>query len=479
MKAAGLHVASRVFRIVTLEKTGRGLRVLAVREVPRAEGPPSFPRVEASAEVVAGVAGRQMYIREVSLPFVAPAQIAEVLPYEVEAFLPQPAEEIVLSWLPAAAGRGNGKEEGPRVLAAAVPRETLKGLLADLADGGVDPVSVTGDLFALPDAWEAPPPDGRALFVDADVRETAVLGWEGGTARFAHVLPFGAGEEPAQAAPFAERLVRDLRRILLVAGWEEGLREIRLSGATAVRGEVPRALETLGASVRVWEAPSAAGREALTPAHAIAYGLAVRGLAPSRAPVEFRTGPFRGRTRWERWTGALMVLEACAVLAFSLWGFGAWLRLREARAGCARIEAWREQALAAVPEAAGLPPEEAVSFLRDKATSFATGLPVAGGEDRLVSAWDLLGALMRAVPVGMPLARLDEIRITQREILVRGAVRDDAGKTGADWAWALETACREAVAFSVQKAIDVKPPDAAGETSFDLRLSVKGTDRGR
>ncbi len=471
MKATGLDVDGAGLRVVTLDGAAHAARVATAAEAPRADLA-GLPRPALAEEVVAGIGARALFLREVSLPFVQESQIPEVLPFEVEAFLPCPAEEISLAWLPMEPARAPDAEgNGSRgtVLAVAVRKDRLRDILASLGEGGVDPVSLSADLFALPEAWPDAGTEEPAVLADLDDARTAVLGWHAGKVRFARLLP------PAEEGEAGVRdVAADIVRTLLAVDWQGRVKDLRVSGRRAEEPGFADALsKALSVPVRVWQGPPFEGTP-LAPRFAVAYGLARRGLGSRACDVELRTGAFRSRNRWERLLGPFLALAACSVAALGLVAWGAWTRFRDARAEYREIAGWQSEALAAAfPESADIPPEEVLPFLRQKQAEFTSGPLGAGREGgRFFSAWDLFLEFIRCVPKGMPVARLDDVIVNQREVTIRGMTRDGAGKTGADWAWELERACRGSKWFSVARPVEVKPPES-GSTPFELRLAVR------
>lgn len=471
MKATGLDVDGAGLRVVTLEGTEHDARVSCAAEAARADLS-GLPRQALEVETVAGIGAHELFLREVSLPFVPEGQIPEILPFEVEAFLPCPAEEISLAWLPMTSARAAGADgDGARstVLAVAVRKDRLKEILASLQAGGVDPVSLSADLFALPEAWPDIDAAEPVLLIDLDEAKIAVVGWHAGKVRFARLLP-----PPMEGEPGARDLAADIVRTLLSVDWLGRVKELCLSGLRAAEPGLADLLSReLNIPVRVWQGPECDGK-ALAPRFAVAYGLARRGLGSRTCEVELRTGEFRSRNRWERLMRPLLALAACATIGLGLVAWGSWTRFRNARAEYQRIAGWQAETFAAtLPEAAGLPPEEVLAFLRQKQVEFTSGPLGAGREGgRFFSAWDLFLEFIRCVPQGMPLPRIDDAIMSQREVTIRGMTRDGTGKTGADWAWELERACRGSKWFAVSRTVEVKPPES-GQTPFELRLSVK------
>lgn len=512
MKSAGVDIDVRGIKVVCLSGSQKSLKVLHAEEVPyqgepRGDLPGADLLPEPAAldrvpgrfmpeEVAVGIGAQSVFLREVRVPFESASQVAETLPYEVEAFLPFPAEETALSWIPL------GSEEGrATVLAAAIPRKSVAGMLAAFRARGFEPATVTAGLFALADAWADLAACPRALLVHVEQRKTALVGWMGGTIRFARELPVGVGDlahpqgvaapvaqaggaeplaEAAEASPSADavrdRLLPEIRRTLVAAGWADGPGEIRASG---LLGALPGAMEQLGAdlgaAVRLWEVPGPGGA-ALDPRFAVAYGLARRAMGGGRAAMELLGGDLAPAKRWKRVAGSLLALEACALLALGLFAWGEWGRFRAAQRSFAEIDGWQRQAQERYfPDDAGLEPEEVLTFFLAKGTEFQEGAQRIG-KARILSAWDLFLELVQCIPQGMPLPRFEEIRISQGgtrggEVQVLGLTAAEGGKTGGDWAWKLEERCEASERFQKSKPISIS--DDKGLTRFDLSLKVE------
>ena len=173
MKTAGIELASGTLRVVVLEGTAASHRVALAEEVPLGESPEA---VTARRRVLTSVPSQALtvwlsvpdqFLREIRLPFASVAQVPEVLPFEAEAPLPRPVEEMVLSWLPIRLQRQ------VRAYLAAAAHEVVRQARPAEADG-VELDSVTADWCALEETWR--PAQGRRTGRDRGGR-TRIAGW--------------------------------------------------------------------------------------------------------------------------------------------------------------------------------------------------------------------------------------------------------------------------------------------------------------
>jgi Tfp pilus assembly PilM family ATPase/uncharacterized membrane protein YgcG len=121
----------------------------AMREVLRQIGPPP-------PSIIVAMPGEESSIRRIELPAAAAKKIDELLPFEMEALVPFDAEETVLDHQPI--GIDDGKV---RILVVAVPKERIRGQLAQLAAWGADPQELAVGAAGL---------DGLSLLVPALTR---------------------------------------------------------------------------------------------------------------------------------------------------------------------------------------------------------------------------------------------------------------------------------------------------------------------
>jgi Tfp pilus assembly PilM family ATPase len=214
-RAVGLDIGARHVRLVEVEASGRGLRVLrlgerdcivpegADREEAVREAVDSlFKDTKASRdEVVLAWPAETCTIREISVPFRETDQIRRVVKYEFESHLhAQAIEDVVVDFVAVA-----DTKEGKRLLAVAAPKGPLRARLEALAKAKVDPVAVDTDLMALATAASAAGllaenPD--CVLVDIGSRSTKIIVIREGRVRAARALLGGFdASSDAPAAP--------------------------------------------------------------------------------------------------------------------------------------------------------------------------------------------------------------------------------------------------------------------------------------
>ncbi len=93
--------------------------------------------VSPGTSVVSCLPGDVVCQRFLSLPFSRPQQISQVVPFELENLIPFSVDEVVVDFQIV-----NHTPDGVRVLAVAVPSQTLAEHLATLAAAGLDPLAV-------------------------------------------------------------------------------------------------------------------------------------------------------------------------------------------------------------------------------------------------------------------------------------------------------------------------------------------------
>jgi general secretion pathway protein L len=96
------------------------------------------------AQIIVSVPAHLCSLRTLTLPFSDERRLNQVVPFEVEAQLPFPVEEVVVDYQILHTENGSS-----RLLVAALPRETLRRYLHLLSTLGIDPSMVDLDAMAL------------------------------------------------------------------------------------------------------------------------------------------------------------------------------------------------------------------------------------------------------------------------------------------------------------------------------------------
>ncbi len=120
-----------------------------------------------SKKVVLGVSNRGVIVRQVDVPAVPLAEIAQALPFQVQDLLPMPVESAVLDFHPLDEFAGVGGQRMLRGLLVAAARDMVTRTVRCVEEAGLTPTTVDLTPFALLRSV------GRRL--DADVRAEAVV----------------------------------------------------------------------------------------------------------------------------------------------------------------------------------------------------------------------------------------------------------------------------------------------------------------
>lgn len=283
----GLDLGARSVRAVLLESAYRGFKVAAHAEAalePAAEGGPPLRERQAAAlarlladqgwkvdACVVAMPGAAVAAHVVTLPFTDPRRIEQTIGFEVEGQIPYELAEAAWDWQPL------GERAGAADLWVGVaPRAELTGLLALLAQAGLDPQVVAPAAPALatllaPGVLEAPgagegapppPPAGGApveAVLDLGEERTLLCLAAGGRLEAARTVALGA-------AGLARTLARDLgvpeadaaRLLRGEAGGEPAPELAALAAdpraADALRRALVPVVRELRATLRAWRA---------------------------------------------------------------------------------------------------------------------------------------------------------------------------------------------------------------------------------
>lgn len=323
------------------------------------------------------------YLTHVSLPFDNPAQIAEVLPLQLDGRLPEDVEDLLLDFMV-----GGRVSESNQVFAAAVSPAHIATIIATLSQVGAEPRIVDLSPFPLLTAAcsNTDTADEVAAYVDLGWRETGVVVARKSTIRYVRVFAGGGelitdalaetfGLEPAVARLGKHRegfidagqpessattgndaadtanacrnavkpLIKRLRTTLQATLGETGdvVNVLYLSGATAqLPGLAEYIAQSLGVRTEVLlpNAPGVATNAEFAnnqARYASALGLALRGVpGTTGSRFNFRKGPFAFSGNYEflrARAGALGVAAAAIVAASLIFGFGRFAQLRAER----------------------------------------------------------------------------------------------------------------------------------------------------
>lgn len=428
--------------------------------------------------------------RPVTLPFAQQAKWDAVLPSELEGQIPFELDEVTIDGT--LVGRDGAKS---RVLAAALPKTTLRARLDEAARGGIDPRIVTLDaeaLAAASAAWLGGRSDVALVHLDdrsvtlvlqADGRVRVARGvlWDGVAARDAVALACGVpvsemgavaagegahdldGNELAAALmpalkPALDELARTLRA--------DRLESERPAAAVAVSGRWS-SFDAVGAAVAGslglmhvrWPSVSVAGSDrSLAPA-AVAAGLAVIAVRGGDR-INFRRGEFvygRERAGLRRRLVAVGALAAFALIAAVVDGaLRLGLKQRRWAEIDSRVRAAFHQAL---PGATIVSEPDQLQAAID---TLAKQRAFLGGE---VGVLDVLLALTDAIPPDSRIA-VSDLSIDQDK------VRIEAETLSFDWVNKIENAVAKSPVVRSVAVSDAKTTADQSKVRFLMTITL-------
>jgi type II secretion system protein L len=215
-KVLGLDIRSDSLHAVLVKGSLRASRIAASLTVPieaAGDAPDGLPAaLEAvaaamdlqNADCVVSIPASVFSCRNVFVPFASSNKIRMVLPYELEAHLPYPADEMLVDFTILGGSEGRAETE---VLAVAVERQRLAPILAALAAVKIEPERVTLSGFAAA-VWIGRhlEPDQTALCLDIGATSGALFFVAGARVRLIRTFPLPA--DPAGRGRAARSHIR-------------------------------------------------------------------------------------------------------------------------------------------------------------------------------------------------------------------------------------------------------------------------------
>ena len=446
MRGAGFDIGARALTLAVVNRGLKGVRIerALTRQVPEgAEGPVETMRALAREAapgvqpVALGVPVHAVSARAVTLPFTQREKLDAVLPSELEGQLPFELDEVVV-----AASLVSQAEGRSRLLAAAVPKTTLRARLEEAARAGLDPRVVTVDAEALAHAaevWLPLRPDLALIHLDDRWISVALLDgrrlramrgvpWDGEAARRAAAESgieaealddadrASAPRAAAALVPALRPAVDELRRTLHADAVDSGRRvgAMALSGLWSDLPEVGAYLaDALGLELVAWPSVPIGGAPRPLAPVALAAGLALAGLARDRGRIDFRRGEFaygreRAGVRKRAMTAGVMaaLVLAAGVADLGVRAAGKERRYREVQD---RVRAAFQDALPGVTTIVSEPDQ-----LQAAIDTLAKQRVFLGGE---VGALDILLKLTDAIPKDSGIA-VSDLTIDQDKVRI-------------------------------------------------------------
>lgn len=495
MRGAGFDIGGRALTLAVVNRGLKGVRIerAITRRVPEgAEGPVETLRAlvrEAAPgvqPVALGVPVHAVSARAVTLPFTQREKLDAVLPSELEGQLPFELDEVVV-----AASVVSQAEGRSRLLAAAVPKTTLRARLEEAARAGLDPRVVTVDAEALAHAaevWLPLRPDLALIHLDDRWISVALLDgrrlramrgvpWDGEAARRAAAesgIEAGALDDADRASapravaalvPVLRTAVDELRRTLHADAVDSGRRvgAMALSGLWSDLPEVGAFLaDALGLELVAWPSVPIGGAPRPLAPVALAAGLALAGLARDRGRIDFRRGEFaygreRAGVRKRAMTAGVMaaLVLAAGVADLGVRAAGKERRYREVQD---RVRAAFQDALPGVTTIVSEPDQ-----LQAAIDTLAKQRAFLGGE---VGALDILLKLTDAIPKDSGIA-VSDLTIDQDK------VRIEAETASFDWVNRIEGALSKAPFVGRIVVSDAKTTADQSKVRFLMTITLK------
>lgn len=368
--------------------------------------------------VSVSLGGERIFVRPLRVPKTAQKQLAEVLPFELEASLPIELDEIVFDY---ALRRRSGSDEELDVLAVAARTEDVSDRI-ELARGVLttEPEKVIGGslpLAALAQVMPALGQEGPIGILEIGEQQSELLILEHGDAVFARTLGRGAEGFAEDSTPWLRELRQTLSSFRASGG--KSLDRLYLAGPGA---SLPGIEGFLAAEVGIQAVPLPPAEvepmseelAAALPRFAKAFALALS-LTPRAKVLQLRRGPLA----YERGYGFLRekipVLSGLAAVIVASLVFSTWAELRS----LGQERHVLEEALAALSkEVLGVETRDA-----ERAMELVSRGPGAADEDPLpyVDAFDVMVQLANALPEDMD-HDVEELDVQRGKVIIHGIV---------------------------------------------------------
>ena len=200
----GLDIGSSAVKIVELKELGKGkgYQVLSVAVEPlspeaivdgaimdaglviEAIQKVFSARKVKPADVAIALSGHSVIIKKISIPATSEEELAEVIPWEAEQYIPFDVEDVNLAYQVLKGGGGDGNMD---VLLVAAKKDKIHDYTSVVSQAGRNPVLVDVDVFALQNCYEMnydPDPGEGCALVNIGASTTNVAILKGSTSIF-------------------------------------------------------------------------------------------------------------------------------------------------------------------------------------------------------------------------------------------------------------------------------------------------------
>lgn len=257
-RVVGIDIQGSWVRAVLLQVSARRVQIEQVQElsvdaagsVAAALRAIVLPMLLHGEAVAACMNGTQVFVHRLSLPKTALRQLAEVLPYEIEALVPVDIDELTYDYHVLQ----RKHEDGVAVLAVCARTEHVRQFIGDMALGiGREPERVgcgAASLANLVGVCQALKVDGPYALIDLGLHQTEIVVVAHGEVVFLRTLSRGVSGLPGTAP----QLGAELRQTLLACVSQGGgaIGQVYLTGSGAA---LPQAAEFLAGTLGIAVAP--------------------------------------------------------------------------------------------------------------------------------------------------------------------------------------------------------------------------------
>ena len=300
----------------------------AVKELLRQAG--------AGSDTIASLSTADVSLRRIELPAAAARKVDELLPFEVESLIPFEAEETLLDYQVIESGDASKL----RMLVCAAPKDRIAERLRELAEEGLDPVSLIPSAPALAGLTAFIPAlaVGTQMVLSVSFESTEVCMMQKGRPELSRTIPGGircldevSFGEPTPGTD-AERYARELRQTITSYRMQGGAEPERVwvSGTLDATGMTSRwiaqALKREAEDLILPDVPSASGKgfDPLEPAMKARFALSVALVGHTMAKgryIDLRKNEFARKRNVGFIREFAPLLGVAAATVFLAWGF--------------------------------------------------------------------------------------------------------------------------------------------------------------
>jgi len=330
----GIDVRATHVRVALLQTQYKGVKLIGYREAPLAS-----PRdleetlrgvglslVQQGEHLASCVSGDQLFIRDIELPATAAKQLADVVPFEIEAQVPLDFDELCFDYRLL---ERKSKQDGMRVLAAATRVSVVKQQI-DLVERalGVEPERVGAGPLPLANLAQVVPElrvPGLVAILDVGLGSSDLVVLRDGLPVFARTISVGA--EAGGDAMIAA--LRQSQAAWLQRGSEPFLRLYLAGAGPTIEGAAPVLSQALGLAVSTLPRMHFEGAPDGQPVNFIGFekaiGLAL-GLTSGARDLNLRRGPLAYQHSYEFLKTKLPLVAILSVVIVSSFIFSVWAK---------------------------------------------------------------------------------------------------------------------------------------------------------